>query len=325
MFRDYGGSRMGRNALVIGATGLLGYGITEELHKAGWTVKAIGIEKIDDPSFFSKGIEYISGDFYQESFLTSVLRDIDKVFFFLSSTFPSTSLDSLELEINRTLKGLDYLLRKMREMKVSEIVFPSSGGTVYGNIESGIACESDILNPNTPYGVGKKMCEEILKFYSQFGISSTILRVGNVYGTPFIRKATQGVIDVFVQKAIEGETATVWGDALHSIRDYIFVDDFSKAVAIIGNYKSEGVEVYNLSSGVGTTLEEIIHFINKYSLKPLQINHIQNDATSTIKRIILNMEKFKKKTGWEPRYDIENGIIKTIERKMKLRTPEEIL
>lgn len=307
------------NALVIGATGLLGYGITGELNKAGWNVRATGIENLINSKIFPEGVEYICGDFYDETFLTCLLKNIDKVFFFLSSTVPSTSSDSLELEISRTLKGLDYLLRKMKEMSIPEVVFPSSGGTIYGNVELGIARESDILKPTTPYGVGKKMCEDILAFYSQFGISSTILRVGNVYGTPLMRKAAQGVIDVFVQKAMKGDSATIWGDALHSVRDYIFADDFSEAVAIIGEHKAEGVEVYNLSSGVGTTLEEIINAINKYSNEPLKVNHIQNDATAAIKRIVLDMEKFKKKTGWNPKYDIDHGIAATIERKNKMK------
>ncbi len=306
---------MSRNALVIGATGLLGYGITNKLADSNWNVRAIGIETLINSKVFKENVEYRCGDFYDESFLLNALEDIDKVFFFLSSTFPSTSADSLELEINRTLKGLDYLLRKMRDMGVKEIVYPSSGGTVYGNIASGKAKETDALHPITPYGVGKKMCEDVLHFYSMCGISSTVLRVGNVYGTPLARKTAQGVIDVFVQKAVQGEAVTIWGDALTSVRDYIFVDDFSDAVVKIGERKSEEVEIYNLSSGTGVTLREIIEAIDKYVAKPLEINHIKNDAASSIKRIVLDMDKFRKVTDWQPQYDIDAGIAKTIERK----------
>lgn len=310
--------KMFKNALVIGATGLLGYGITHELYRAGWNVRAIGKENLISSHVFPEGVEYICGDFYDESFLSYVLKNIDKVFFFLSSTFPSTSTDSLELEISRTLKGLDFLLRKMRDVGISDIVFPSSGGTVYGDVESGIASEEDVLKPTTPYGIGKMMCEDVLRFYSKFGISSTILRIGNVYGSPLARTTSQGVIEVFIQKALRREAATIWGDALHNVRDYIFMDDFSEAVAMIGAYKAEGVEVYNLSSGVGTTLEEIIASINKYSSEPLKVKHVQNDAAASIKRVVLDMEKFKAKTGWKPRYDIEAGIKETIKRKQNM-------
>lgn len=304
---------------MVGATGLLGYGITHELYKDGWNICAIGKENLVTSKVFPKGVEYFCGDFYDETFLANCLKNIDKVFFFLSSTFPSTSTDSLELEISRTLRGLDYMLRKMRDVGVQDIVFPSSGGTVYGNVEFGAARETDVLKPTTPYGTGKKMCEDVLRFYSQFGISSTILRVGNVYGSPLARTTTQGVIEVFVQKALNDEMAMIWGDALTNVRDYIFMDDFAEAVALIGRHQSEGVEIYNLSSGIGTTLEEIIQTINRNLGKPLKVDHVQNDVTSSIKRIVLDMTKFKEKTGWQPKYDIDSGIAETIRRKRCLK------
>lgn len=306
-------------ALVIGATGLLGYGVTNELNSAGWSVNAIGKENLNSSRFFSDGVNYVCGDFYDETFLESSLRGVDKVFFFLSSTFPSTSVDSLELEIYRTLRGLDYLLRKMRECGVNAIVFPSSGGTVYGNIPLGAAKEDDLLKPVTPYGVGKKMCEEILGFYSQFGINSTILRVGNVYGSSLVRTASQGVIEVFIQKALSGDVATIWGDACSNVRDYIFLDDFAEAVERISEFDSRGVEIYNLSSGIGTSLQEIIDAINRHTNNSLAVEKVKNDVTSSIKRIVLDMEKFKNTTGWTPRYDIDAGILETINRKTNMR------
>lgn len=307
------------NALVIGATGLLGYGITHELSKKGWNVRAVGKEYLVDSNIFPSDVEYICGDFYDEAFLSAALKNTDVVFFFLSSTFPSTSINSLELEISRTLRGLDYLIRKMRDADVTYIVFPSSGGTVYGDIKTGVAKECDVLKPTTPYGIGKMMCEEMLKFYSQFGISSTILRIGNVYGSPFERRTSQGVIEVFIQKALRGGVATIWGDALMSVRDYIFMDDFSEAVATIGEHKAKGVDIYNLSSGIGTTLDEIIRAINKHVDKPLRVKYVKNDSASSIKRIVLDMTKFKSVTGWEPKYNIESGIAETIVRKRKMK------
>ena len=79
--------------------------------------------------------------------------------------------------------------------------------------------------------------------------------------------------------------------------------------------KADGVEIYNLSSGIGTSLEEIINCINTHFPTPLKVNHVQSDATSSIKRIVLNVEKIKDKIGWEPLYDIQQGIAETINRK----------
>lgn len=294
---------------------MLGYGVTVKLCESGWNVRAMGNEVLEREDFFPRNVEYVCGDFFDDSFLASALEGVDKVFFFISTTFPSTSKDSLELEITRTLYGLDYLLRKMRDMKVHEIVYPSSGGTVYGNLQDGVAKEESVLRPITPYGVGKKMCEDILEYYTQFGICATIIRVGNVYGAPMHRTRAQGVIDLFVQKALRGEHVDVWDDALQSERDYIFYDDFSDAVARIADYKPAGVDIYNLGSGVGTSLAEIIRIININTKSELEVNMVREGSTSSIKRIVLDMSKFKEKTGWEPRYSIEDGIIATIKLK----------
>ena len=51
-------------ALVIGATGLLGYGVTKQLYRDGWEVRAIGRENVAKTEIFSNEIEYISGNFY---------------------------------------------------------------------------------------------------------------------------------------------------------------------------------------------------------------------------------------------------------------------
>ncbi len=306
---------MQKHALVIGATGLLGYGVTLELNKTGWEVRAMGRENLVDSSIFPPEIEYLCGDFYDESFLIDCLYGIDKVFFFLSSTFPSTSIDSLELEITQTVRGLDYLLRKMKEAKVYDIIFPSSGGTVYGNIKTGKAKETDRLKPVTPYGVGKKLCEEILRFYSLQGISATILRIGNVYGTPMIRTKAQGVIDVFIQKALMGEKITIWGNAMNDVRDYIFVDDFAEAVAKVAEIEANGVEILNLSSEEETTLGQIVDVIKKDLETEITTTESDNQSAAAISRMVLDNSKIRARIDWKPQHTIETGIQETIRRK----------
>jgi len=303
-----------KNALIIGATGLLGYGVTEKLSKCGWNVRAIGKDPVDKV-FFNDSIEYIDCDFYDEKILRKMLTRIDKVFFFLSTTFPSSSIDSLKLEVDQTIYSLDYLIRTMRNCGVSEIIFPSSGGTVYGDIPVGKAKEDDILKPTTPYGVGKMLCEKILAFYADHGIVPTVLRVGNVYGSPLIRKKAQGAIDVFVQKALAHDKITIWGNALASIRDYIFLDDFALAVSKIANMSFSGMEIFNISYGKGTTLGDILKLIEANIGCTLDVEYSSNESESSIKRVVLDNSKVTKATGWTPKYDINSGIIETIIRK----------
>lgn len=306
---------MKKNALVIGGTGLLGYSLANNLCKAGWNVKVVSRNSSDEGISLDNNLEYIVGDINDEKILSLALKDVDKVFLFMSSTFPSSSMLSLELEINNSIRTLDILIRKMLDFGIKYLVFPSSGGTVYGNISSGLANESFSLNPITPYGMGKMFCEEIIEYYANFGLSATVLRIGNVYGSSAFRKKNQGVIDIFIQKALMNEPATIWGNSVENIRDYIFIDDFAEAVVKIANFEKEGISKYNLSSGVGTSLKDIVNIINNYVPNKLKINYIENDATSSINRIVLDINKICSTINWKPKFSIESGIKETIKRK----------
>ena len=105
------------------------------------------------------------------------------------------------------------------------------------------------------------------------------------------------MVDIFAQKALQVEPVPVWGDALDGVRDYIFGDDLSRAIAMIGDYTPNGMEVYNLGTGVGVSLADDIQSINLYTQTPLKIETVKSNATSSIKRIVLDMDKFTRKTG----------------------------
>lgn len=79
---------MAKRALVIGATGLIGYDATVKLNKAGWQAGAIGIEKpADVKHLFVDGIKYIGGDISTKNFRKSFYWSVDKVFYFLRQLF----------------------------------------------------------------------------------------------------------------------------------------------------------------------------------------------------------------------------------------------
>lgn len=306
-------TRLRKNALVIGAAGFLGRSIASMLSMSGWRVRAIDKNSIIETGL--DGVECLCGNIFDEQFLIRSLNNIDVVYFFLSSLLPSANSEN---QSNKMLNALSHVLDKMKECGVEKIVFPSSGGAIYGNVISGSAKEEDMLAPVTIYGAERMECEKYLARYASLGISSMILRISNVYGSLSYREVKQGVIDIFIQKAIMNEEVSVWGNALTNIRDYIFVDDFTDAVEMISDREFQGFNVYNIGSGVGVSLKEIIGIINDKMGKPLKVNHAPNDVTDSIERIVLNCNKVTRDFGWRPKYNIEQGIIETINRKKRI-------
>ena len=305
------------SVLVLGGNGFIGYSVICELVKRGIRTKSLDLNAPEEKEKFSQ-VEYFTGDIWDIELLNKAMNGVDCVMDFVSMSMPNTNVISLGNEINNTLRYHDYILSTMHTNHICRYVFPSSGGAIYGNKEKGIAYESDELKPSTPYGAGKKLTEEILRYYyDRCGISACVLRIGNVYGSLKIRSKAQGVVDVFVQNALLGEKITLWGNAERTIRDYVFLGDVASAVVDVLEKKPEGFTVYNVGSGIGTSLSQIIAYIEKHTGRRLQTEK-KASMSSGIDTIVLSSEKIYNEIGWAFTVPIEEGIIRTIEIKKKL-------
>lgn len=308
---------MGNLVVVIGGNGFIGYSVITELVKRGIFVKCVDINRPED-NFSYKEVEYCIGDIWDKGFLTRTLKDANCVMDFLSTSMPNTNDISLSNEINNTLRYHDYILSSMVDSGINKYIFPSSGGAIYGNKTTGFAFETDILKPTTPYGVGKKMAEDIIHYYcDKCGMAACILRIGNVYGSPRLRSKAQGVIDVFTQNILRDEKITIWGNAKSAIRDYIYLEDVARAIVDVSQVMFDDYRVYNVGSGIGTSLSQIIELIGRHIGKDMVCQYMESMA-SGINTIVLSNEKIKNEIDWSPKISLEDGIIRTIKIKKKL-------
>lgn len=308
---------MSGRCLLLGGNGFVGFGVLNALVDTGKEVRCV-VRKYPEDAMFIKGVEYYIGDVTDQNFLTNALQNVDIVFDFISTSMPNAGYNGLKNEIDLTLLHIDRLLSTMVENGVTKYVFPSSGGAIYGDKLYTKALESDHLAPKTPYGVGKRMCETIIQYYyERFGIDSCIFRIGNIYGSKRYREKMQGVIDVFVQNALQRKPITIWGKAEESIRDYIYIEDAAKAIILPADKMKKGVSIYNVGSGIGTSLSEIIGTIETTIGENVKVIHEQG-MSSGLSKIILSTNKIYEEYGWEALISLKEGIMKTAESKSKL-------
>ena len=303
-------------SLVLGGNGFLGHYITRELVYNGEVVRCIERRTPRTEDVLS-GVEYIIGDAFDGAFLKSNMRDVSTVYYFISTSMPNSGEKNLGKEIEVTLKSLDNLLSIMVQLGVRNIVYPSSGGAIYGNQLGQRVSEDVLLKPTTPYGVGKQLSEEILKYYSlNYSINANVFRVGNVYGSKQLRDKPQGAVDVFVQSTLKNEPIKIWGDATKSIRDYIYLEDAAAAIVQTSLLRLSGFNIFNIGTGIGTSIQELINIIEKKMDRKVKIE-FQPQKTSGVNGIILDCSRIHKTTGWMPKVDIESGIEFTINAKKR--------
>jgi UDP-glucose 4-epimerase len=147
------------------------------------------------------------------------------------------------------------LLEAARRGSVRQVLFASTGGAIYGEQEVHPAAEDHPLRPLSPYGVAKLAVERYLDYYwTEHGISATCLRYANVYGERQSPHGEAGVVAIFLDRLLHGETAVINGNGLQT-RDYVHVSDVVGAnLAALGR---RGYGVYNVGTGRETSVVEL--------------------------------------------------------------------
>jgi len=250
------------------------------------------------------------GDFLDNVFVESVFASysFDYVFHLISSTVPATS-DNIVFDIESNLIPTIRLLNIMKLNNVSNIVFLSSGGAIYGEChEKKAHKEDDDLRPLSSYGIVKLTIEKYLYlFHKLYDINSLILRLSNSYG-PYHYSLKQGIINVALRKAANGENVTVWGDG-KSKKDYIYIQDFCMILFTLIDMQFS-YEVFNIASGETLSLNQILLEIQRqypdlrWENRPANINDVLHFK--------LDITKLKNVIGDFSFTSFNNGLSQTI-------------
>jgi UDP-glucose 4-epimerase len=298
------------NVLVVGGGGFVGSHVVDALLEEKMMVTVFDRK----PEQFQRPVAqvtYICGQLNDAAALeTAFSSSIDAVIHLASATVPKTSNDNPMQDVesvNATL-GLLNLCVKFR---VKRIVFASSGGTVYGIPESLPIGENHPTDPICSYGIGKLAVEKYLQLYDRlYSCSSTILRIANPYGTRQSFKSTQGVIPVFMNRILEGKPITIWGDG-SAVRDFVSVRDVAKCFLLA--LKSDAAGIFNVGSGIGTSINELVQLLS--SIQQLEPVIVREQARNCdVPNIVLDCRKAKAVYGWEPQVTLSAGLTELAHR-----------
>ena len=172
-------------------------------------------------------------------------------------------------EISANVSPAINLMTKLSEFNPKiRIVYLSSGGQIYGDEHRSLISEDAVLKPMSPYGFGKITIETGLKYlFDNFGVSVSILRVGNPIGY-WQRSTRQGIVNVTIESLLRKRPVTIYGTG-EELRDYLAAGDV--AGAIISSSKMNGFGVWNIGSGIGTKTIDIVNAVAQALDKPLDL------------------------------------------------------
>jgi len=310
---------MKRKCLVLGGGGFIGANLVKSLLSEGYKVKIFDVKnfsRINISEYLDK-VEIIEGDFSNPVDVELALKGVDFVYHLISTTLPANSVLNPAYDIESNLIPTLKLLQLCIDKSIKKVIFISSGGTVYGIPQQLPIPEDHASNPMNSYGITKRTIESYFNLYSKlWGLNVCVFRLSNPYGEKQNPRGAQGVIPVFLYKAIHKEVIEVWGDG-EVVRDYIHIDDVIRFLVKAIVLETPEV-IYNLGSGIGTSLNEILNFI-KDELHPMVKIKYLKGRSFDVPVNVLDNSLLKKRFNFDQFMDLKSGIRalnKSLERKI---------
>lgn len=294
--------------LVTGAEGFLGARLVERLRRYG--VPVIGAARRPTASSERCDVTYVHFDLSDdgEQFLEQ-LKDVDALVHLAWSSTPSTSNKQPTSDLLLNVGGTVRLFEMCVKAGVKRIVFASTGGQVYGDVYGDSIDESSPTNPKSAYGIGKLSCEKYLSlFCSLHGISGASLRVANIFGPGQPAREGFGVIPTFLGRIQNNDPIMIFGDGLN-VRDFVYIDDVVEAF-FLAIYSGKN-DVYNIASGVGVSILEVVNTLEKATGLTAQLNYQPARASDPLSVVLAN-HKAMAELGWTPKVGFSEGLLQTV-------------
>lgn len=334
--------------VVTGGLGFIGSHTVVELQNEGFEV--IAIDNLSNSSIeVLDGIERITGkkpifeniDLREKTAVQNFFKkysDVSGVIHFAASKAVGESVENPLLYYENNVNALVYLLQELQQKPEAQFIF-SSSCTVYGQAEIMPITENASVQPAaSPYGNTKQIGEEIIHDIAKVtNINSILLRYFNPIGAHPSAEigelplgVPQNLVPFITQTAIGlREQLSVFGDDYPTsdgtaIRDYIHVVDLAKAHVValqrlINKQNIEKVETFNLGTGTGSSVLEVIASFEKVSGQKLNykiVGRREGDITSAY----ANTDKANNVLGWKAASSLDESLASAWKWEQKIRS-----
>lgn len=297
--------------LIIGGGGFIGSNTADYLLHREYDVRIYTKNAVPAPL----NCPYHYGDLLEEDHLGSLLQGMDAVVYLISFTSPQASMENSAVVYSQEIPLLLGVLDACLENGIKRLVYASSGGTVYGN--TAVPCSEDQETwPLCHYAVGKLTCEKILFLYNAiYGMENVALRISNPYGRGQTFTGGIGAVTVFAQQIICGKPITVYGDG-SVVRDFLDVKYVAQAFeqSILWKFDPQISPVFNIGSGIGISLNQLISMLSDMIGKPAEVNYCPGRPYD-VPYSCLDIRKARTVLGYTPPTDLESelrGYINTL-------------
>ena len=310
--------------LVCGGAGYIGSHAVRQLIDRNEEVIIVDNLETGHEDAIHPQAKFYKVDIRNEEELDNVFTEnkIDEVIHFAANSLVGESMTNPLKYYNNNVHGTEVLLKVMIKHDVKKIVFSSTAAT-YGEPNNIPILESDLTNPTNAYGETKLAMEKMMKWADvSHGVKYISLRYFNVAGAHESGEIGEDhnpethLIPLILQVPLgKREFISIFGDDYDThdgtcIRDYIHVTDLADAHILAVHKLREGSNsnIYNLGSGNGFTVKEMIEAARKVTGHPIPAKVCERRAGDPAK-LVAASQKARTELGWEPKLENVEAMI----------------
>lgn len=301
-----------KRVLITGGAGLVGSHIADLLVK-----EAVEIIVLDN---FTRGrrenlvraqeyghLVIVEGDICDRNLLADVMQDVDIVFHQAAIRITQCA-EEPRLALEVLTGGTFNVLEAAVKAGVKKVVAASSA-SIYGMAEEFPTTESHHpYNNRTLYGAAKTFNEGLLRsFYEMYGLDYVALRYFNVYGPRMdIYGVYTEVLIRWMDRIAAGQPPLIFGNGEQTM-DFVYIEDIARA-NILAAKADVTDEVFNIASGVETSLNELAHSLAKVMESNLKPEYGSERKVNPVQRRLADVSKAKQMLGFEAQVSLEEGL-----------------
>ena len=228
--------------------------------------------------------------------------EADAVFHLAAQADVGTSMQRPGFDAEVNVVGTVNTLEAARACG-AQLVFSSTGGAIYGEVDGTPATEDTPRRPVSAYGIAKLCAEEYVAGWNRIhGTNHTVLRLANVYGPRQSATLEGGVVSIFMDRLRRGDETLVFGDG-EQTRDYVFVGDVVEAALAAAGRGG----VYNVGTGAETTVNELHRLCAEIAGTNREPSHVAARAGDA-RRSVLDASLAGRELGWQASTSLEAGL-----------------
>jgi len=301
---------MRQRYIVTGGAGFIGGHLVRALIQEGYDVIVIDNFLTGRKENLSAGAAFIEGDISDPKVVGPIRpENVKGVFHLAAQSSGEISFECPDKDFKTNVYGTFLMLEWCRRHNIKDFIY-SSSMSVYGDVENNPIREDAPLLPKSFYGVGKLHSENYIKFYRNFGINGTILRLFNVYGPmQNLDNLKQGMASIYMSYVLKDDPIIVKG-SMDRFRDQTYVSDCVEAMMLCIKNPVARNKTYNISTGKPTTVKELITSILKAGGRapdhyPLEVKEAtKGDVFGTYADVGLA----RRELGWSAKIGLDKGI-----------------